>query len=80
MLVAKDVEFPKTHELLILDALCNKANILTGYTREELGRLSGYAVHTRYPGSQPTLEDAREALKIVSDVRRFARSFLGFKN
>jgi HEPN domain-containing protein len=79
MLVAKDVEFPKTHDLLILDVLCNKAGILTGYTKEELGRLSGYAVHTRYPGNQPTIEDAKEALAIVSDVRRFARSFLGFK-
>lgn len=79
MLVAKDAEFPKTHDLLILDALCNKAGILTGYTKEDLGRLSGYAVHTRYPGNQPALEDAQEALVIVTHVRRFARSFLGFK-
>ena len=79
MLVAKDFEFPKTHDLLILDALCNKAGILTGYTKEDLGRLSGYAVHTRYPGNQPTREDAKEALEIVSNVRRFARSFLGLK-
>ncbi len=79
MLIAKDAEFPKTHDLLILDALCNKAGILTGYTKEDLGRLSGYAVHTRYPGNQPALEDAQEALEIVTHVRRFARSFLGFK-
>ena len=79
MLIAKDAEFPKTHDLLILDALCNKAGILTGYTKEDLGRLSGYAVHTRYPGNQPALEDAQEALVIVTHVRRFARSFLGFK-
>lgn len=79
MLVSKDAEFPKTHDLLILDALCNKAGILTGYTKEVLGRLSGYAVHARYPGNQPTLQDAQDALEIVSNVRRFARSFLGFK-
>lgn len=79
MLVAKEVEFPKTHDLLILDTLCNKAGILTGFTKEDLGRLSGYAVHTRYPGNQPTVEEAREALEIVSNVRRFARSYVGFK-
>ena len=79
MLVAKDVEFPKTHDLLILDTLCNRAGILTGYTKEDLGRLSGYAVHTRYPGNQPTLDEAQDALQIVSNVRRFARSFLGFR-
>lgn len=79
MLVAKEVEFPKTHDLLILDTLCNQAYILTGFTKEDLGRLSGYAVHTRYPGNQPTVEEAREALQIVSNVRRFARLYLGFK-
>ena len=79
MLIAKDAEFPKTHDLLILDALCNKAGILTGYTKEDLGRLSGYAVHTRYPGINRRLRMHKEALEIVTHVRRFARSFLGFK-
>lgn len=79
MLVAREVGFPKTHDLLILDALCNQAGVLTGFTKEDLGRLSGYAVHTRYPGEQPTLEDARDALAIIAKIRRFARSFLGYK-
>lgn len=79
MLVAQEVEFPKTHDLLILDTLCNKAGTLTGFTKEDPGRLSGYAIHTRYPGNQPTVDEAREALEIVSNVRRFARLYLGFK-
>ena len=54
LLVAKEIAFPKTHDLIVLDSLCNKAGILTGYTKEELGRLAGYAVHTRYPGSHPS--------------------------
>ena len=79
ILVSREIEFPKTHDLLILDGLCNKAGILTGFTKEDLGRLSGFAVQTRYPGNQPALEDAREALENASHVRRFARSLLGFK-
>ena len=79
ILVSQDVEFPKTHDLLILDTLCIEAGIFTGFTKENLGRLSGYAVHTSYPGNQPTPEEAREALEIAMTVRRFARTFLGTK-
>lgn len=79
MLVAKDIEFPKTHDLLILDTLCNNAGIFTGFTKENLGRLTGYAVHVRYPGKQPAVEASQEALVIAMDVRKFARIFLGLK-
>ena len=79
ILVAQDVEFPKTHDLLILNTLCSNAGILTGFAIEELGRLSGYAVHTRYPGNQPTPEEAKEALEITMQIRRFARKFLGLR-
>jgi HEPN domain-containing protein len=79
ILVAKDVEFPKTHDLLILNTLCSNAGILTGFTKEDLGRLSGYAVHTRYPGNQPTPAEAKLALAIAVTIRKFARTFLGLK-
>lgn len=77
MLILKREEFPKTHDLVILDRLCNEAGILTGFTKENLGRLSAYAVHTRYPGAQPAPEDGEEALEIAGLIRKFARSFLG---
>lgn len=79
ILVAKDIEFPKTHDLLILNTLCSTAGIMTGFTIEGLGRLSGYAVHTRYPGNQPAPEEAKEALEISISIRQFARMFLGLK-
>ncbi|MEW6285237.1 MAG: HEPN domain-containing protein [Chloroflexota bacterium] len=79
ILVSRDIEFPKTHDLLILNTLCTDAGILTGFTKEDLGRLSGYAVRTRYPGNQPTPDEAKEALEIALIVRRFARAFLGLK-
>ncbi|MEP7137679.1 MAG: HEPN domain-containing protein [Chloroflexota bacterium] len=79
MLVFKDVSFPKTHDLLILDMLCNDAGIATGFSKEQLVDLSGHAVHTRYPGNAPTLEDAKDAVAIATVVRRFTLSFLGLK-
>ncbi len=79
ILVARDVEFPKTHDLAILNTLCTNAGIFTGFPVENLSRLSGYAVHTRYPGNQPTPEEAQDALGIALTIRQFARTFLGLK-
>lgn len=79
ILVSQNVEFPKTHDLLILNTLCTTAGIFTGFTKEDLGRLSGYAVHTRYPGNQPSPEEAKDSLEIAMNIRKFARAFLGLK-
>lgn len=79
ILVSQNVEFPKTHDLLILNTLCTTAGIITGFTKEDLGRLSGYAVHTRYPGNQPSPEEAKDSLEIAMNTRKFARAFLGLK-
>jgi HEPN domain-containing protein len=79
ILVSQNVEFPKTHDLLILNTLCANDGIFTGFTKEELGRLSGYAVRTRYPGNQPTPDEAKDALEIAMNIRQFARKFLGLK-
>ncbi|HMX73284.1 MAG TPA: HEPN domain-containing protein [Anaerolineales bacterium] len=79
ILVARNIEFPKTHDLLILNTLCANTGIITGFKITDLGRLSGYAVHTRYPGNQPTPAAAREALEIANTIRQFARIFLGLK-
>ena len=79
ILVSQDIAFPKTHDLLILNTLCVDAGIFTCFTKEDLGRLSGYAVHIRYPGNQPTRDEAHESLEITKSIRRFARPFLGLK-
>lgn len=79
LLIFKDVDFPKTHDLITLNTLCNRAKIFTGLDPQQLAELSRHAVQTRYPGNQPTREEAKEALKITMSVRRFARAFLELK-
>ncbi|HJS18273.1 MAG TPA: HEPN domain-containing protein [Anaerolineales bacterium] len=79
LLLLKDVDFPKTHDLPTLDTLCQQNRILTGFDPHQLTDLTKYALQSRYPGSQPTLEEAREMIEIAKTVRRFARSFLGLK-
>jgi len=79
ILVSQSIEFPKTHDLLILNTLCTSAGIFTGFTKDDLGRLSGYAVRSRYPGNQPTAEEAKDALDIAMNIRKFGRTYLGLK-
>jgi len=79
LLILKDVDFPKTHDLPTLKPLCNEVGILTGFDIRQLIDLTEYAVHRRYPGDQPTLPEAREALEIASNIRLFTRNYLGLK-
>lgn len=77
MLVVGKHEFPKTHDLLLLNDLCSKAGIFLGIDLKDFHTLSDYAVRVRYPGEDPTPDEAREAFAIAKAVRRLARKFLG---
>jgi HEPN domain-containing protein len=79
ILIVHRQAFPKTHDLLVLGDLCEKAGILLPMDADRLDTLSAYAVQVRYPGEDPLPEEARDALEIAKSVRRFARKFLGFK-
>jgi len=79
MLVFKGKSFPMTHDLLIINNLLTSAGILTGLPEDDLDTLSKFAVATRYPGSKPTLEDAKEAIEIAKTIPKFTRAFLGLE-
>ena len=57
-----------------LDDLCIQADLSVPIEAEQLERLSAYAVQVRYPGDDPTLDEAREAVEIAQAVRRWARA------
>ena len=77
LLISKSADFPKTHDLLLLNNLCSKNGILLEIDPRHLNTLTDYAVRTRYPGNDPTAEDAKEAIELTKLVRSFARKFLG---
>ncbi|MGQ9503209.1 MAG: HEPN domain-containing protein [Anaerolineae bacterium] len=79
ILVSKGVAFAKAHDLLLLSEQCEKAGVLITIEAKQLSTLSDYAVRVRYPGDDPTLDEAREAVEIAKTVRRFARRWLGLK-
>lgn len=76
MLVARDIDFPKTHDLIALNNLCERAGIYLGIDYKLLNDVSDHAVRARYPGSEPSIEEARDALATAKTVRKFARRFL----
>lgn len=79
LLVAKKVNFPKTHDLTTINMICGNNAILTGFSTEALTILSDHAVTARYPGDMPTTEDAKESIAIAKTIRKFARQWLGLK-
>jgi HEPN domain-containing protein len=77
LLVSKKAGFPMTHDLLLLNNLCSEAGIFLEIDSKLLNTLSDFAVRTRYPGEEPTSDDAKEAVEITKLIRLFARKFLG---
>ncbi len=59
MLVARARSFPKTHDLIELMRLCEKAGILVPIPEDPLDKLSDWAATARYPGTVPDLLEAR---------------------
>jgi len=76
LLISKGADFPKTHDLLLLNNLCSTKGILLEIDPRHLNTLTDYAVRTRYPGNDPTVDDAREAVELAKLVRNIARKFL----
>jgi HEPN domain-containing protein len=79
LLISKDTDFPKTHDLLLLQTLCEQAGILVAVDSKQLNTLSDYAVRVRYPGEDPTIDEAKEAVQISNAVRKFTRQYLNLK-
>lgn len=70
-LVAKGVEFGKTHNLEYLRELCTQINVDFGNL--DVGNLTFYATEVRYPDEfyTPSLDEARESVAIAIKVRDF---------
>jgi len=76
LLVARSQPFPRTHDLAALSDLCRQNGIVIPVDQDLLQRLTAYAIQVRYPGEDPTPDEAREALQTAQAVRRFVRKWL----
>ena len=76
LLVAQGLTFPRTHDLVALSDLCLQGGITIPVAQDALDRLAAYAVQVRYPGVEPALDEAREAIQVAQAMRRFVRKSL----
>ena len=79
LLVARGLPFPRTHDVVALSDLCHQNGVIISVDLESLERLAAYAVQVRYPGEDPSVAEAKEALQVVMAVRRFARKWLALR-
>ena len=75
-LVRHQVAFPKIHDLRELRRLSVVVDPTIDLITDLLIRLAPYAVEFRYPGEDATVEEAKDAVRAVKEIRRFVRSKL----
>jgi HEPN domain-containing protein len=76
-LIKSDVRFPRIHDLLELHRLCLALNPSFELVGDLLDRLNPFAVEFRYPGEDLSVEEAKLAVKTVTEVRKFIREVVG---
>ncbi len=71
------INFPKTHDLVLLLNL--SASLLPRLVahKQELAYLTTLSVATRYPGMAASQQDAEDAIKAAGEVRSIIRATLG---
>ncbi len=78
-LVRHGIKFGKTHELGELCQSCISVDGSFNLIVDMVLRLNPYAVDARYPGIRATMDDARDAIAAMKEVRKFVRRRLGLK-
>lgn len=76
LFIAHQVDFPKTRDLVILNYLHLQNKIITAFEERKLDFLSSFSVQVRYPGEDPSIDEAQQAIEIAKTVRKFARKWL----
>lgn len=76
LLISRQVDFPRSHDLAALGYLCKQVGIILPIDDDALEFLTAYAVETHYPGMQSTVEESKEAIKLARIMRQFIKRTL----
>ena len=68
--------FPKTHDLVNLLKRCLPYVPVFEIYRHDFGWISTFGVQFRYPGEEPTMEEAKAALRVAKKVKDYLRNVL----
>ncbi len=75
ILQENEVEFEKIHDLDVLLGQCTDFIPELKNFRDDLIKLSTYAVDVRYPGSDVSEEEAKECAEIMEKIRNIIRNY-----
>ena len=78
ILQENDLAFEKIHDLDVLLQQCKGFIPQLEAHRDDLVKLSIYAVDVRYPGFELSVEEATTCAEIMEKVRKLIRRHLGF--
>lgn len=73
LLVTRNIEFPRTHDLAMIADLAGTDNASLTALRDKITRLSAMAVEVRYPGTSAERADAEEAILTCGELREALR-------
>ena len=76
-LTEHSIKFPRTHDLQELQGLIVAIAPDFESLTKDLYLITDYAVDVRYPGRNPTLEEAQDSREAVMRIRIFVRQKLG---
>jgi HEPN domain-containing protein len=77
LMIANGMDFPKIHNLRRLQDMLESTGVVVPVDPDMLDVLNVGAIQARYPGDPLSLEEAKEAIKIAKDVRKFVRRRIG---
>ena len=72
----KDIEFPKSHDLTRLLDLALPSCSEFSALMKDCDFLTDFAIQSRYPGEDPTTEDAELAINSYKRIRKLIRELL----
>jgi HEPN domain-containing protein len=76
LLISRQIAFPRTHDLAALGYLCQQAGIILPINDDGLELITTYAVETRYPGTKPTIDESKDAIRLARIMRQFIKRTL----
>jgi HEPN domain-containing protein len=71
-----DLSVPKTHDLSVLLELAEKKQSEFKSLQKDCNFLTYFAVRFRYPGEDPTFDDAEQAIVSCKRIRKLIRELL----
>ena len=72
-LTLQGVPFPKSHDLVVLRNLASQHDGSFELVRDLIKQIDEYAVRFRYPGEEADRKEAKRAISVMEELRRFVR-------